>query len=127
MLKSTILPVLLSMLWISIHEFVRNQFVLIEIWENHYRSLGMVFKTAPVNGMVWGVWALVFSMVLYRLSKAMGLFETIFWGWVIGFVMMWLVIGNMQVLPYATLLYAVPWSFVEVGGSAWIIHRLKSK
>jgi hypothetical protein len=113
------------MLWISIHEFVRNQFVLLNIWEAHYSSLGMVFKTEPVNGMVWGLWALVFSLVLYRLSKMMSLGENILWGWVIGFILMWLVIGNMQVLPYATLLYAIPWSLLEVAGSVWIIHRMK--
>ena len=56
MLKKVIFPVLLAMIWISIHEFVRNQVVLTQHWTDHYASMGLVFPADPVNGAVWGVW-----------------------------------------------------------------------
>jgi hypothetical protein len=44
--------------------------------------------------------------------------------WIAGFVMMWLVIGNMNVLPFGLLWIAVPWSVVEVWGAVSIARRL---
>ena len=41
--------------------------------------------------------------------------------------MMWLVVGNMGVLPFDVLPYAVPWSLLECFGAAWIIGKVDSK
>jgi hypothetical protein len=41
-----------------------------------------------------------------------------------GFVMMWLVIGNLGVLPYGLLFIAVPLSLLEAFLAAFIIVKL---
>jgi len=38
--------------------------------------------------------------------------------------MMWLVIGNLQVLPYGILPVAVPLSLLEVFLAVWIVKKL---
>ena len=38
--------------------------------------------------------------------------------------MMWLVIGNMGVLPYGLLVYAIPLSMLETLVAAFIVKRL---
>jgi len=43
---------------------------------------------------------------------------------VLGYVMMWVVIWNLSVLPFGILPVAVPWSFVEALGAAFICRRL---
>jgi len=118
------LPVLLATIWISISEFVRNELLFKSFWVDHYKGLGLTFPSAPVNGAVWGVWSLVFAVAVYIISKRFSLFETAALSWVVAFVMMWLVIGNMGVLPYGLLVYAIPLSMLETLVAAFIVKQL---
>ncbi len=43
------------------------------------------------------------------------------------FVMMWLVIGNLSVLPYGLLVYAIPLSILESFIATLIINTFKIK
>ncbi|CAG5081055.1 hypothetical protein [Parvicella tangerina] len=123
-IKKTVLPVLLSTIWISLSEFLRNEFILKNYWVDHYRSLGLEFASEPINGMVWGLWSLTFSIVLFILLKRFNLKESFVLGWTIGFVLMWLVVGNMQVLPFELLYFAIPASLLEVIVALLIIKKI---
>jgi hypothetical protein len=124
-LRKTILPVLLATIWISISEFVRNEFLLKSFWVNHYRDLGMIFPSAPVNGAVWGLWSLLFAITIFIINKKFNLLQTTFLSWFAAFVMMWVTIGNLGVLPFGILVYAVPLSFIESLIASWIISLFK--
>lgn len=117
------LTILAATIWISIHEFLRNQLLLIDHWTEHYANLGLTFPGQPVNGAMWGVWALCFAIVLFAISRRFTLAETTALGWGFGFVLMWLVVGNLGVLPFSVLPYAIPWSMVEVFGAVWLVKR----
>lgn len=39
--KKTILPILLSAIWISISEFARDELIAKSYWVHHYESLGV--------------------------------------------------------------------------------------
>ncbi|MDX2283578.1 MAG: hypothetical protein NW241_05420 [Bacteroidia bacterium] len=123
-MKRIIPAILLATIWISVSEFVRNQFWLNSYWTAHYTGMGLVFPQAPANGAVWGIWSLCFAGCIYVLSRRFSLRETAALAWVIGFVLMWLVIGNLGVLPMGLLPVAVPLSMLEAFGAAWIIHRI---
>jgi hypothetical protein len=62
--------------------------------------------------------------MLLVISRRFGLWATFVIGWVASFVMMWLAIGNLSVLPFGILPIAVPFSLVEVFGAAFICRRL---
>jgi hypothetical protein len=111
--KNTILPVLASGIWISISEFVRNEFILKSFWLEHYQSMGLQFPGEPINGAIWGLWSMVYAIVIFILSKRFNLLESFGLSWIIGFVMMWLVIGNLGVLPFGLLFIAIPLSLLE--------------
>jgi hypothetical protein len=123
-IKSTILPVFLATIWISISEFVRNEFIVKSFWTNHYQQLGLIFPSEPINGAVWGIWSLLFATSIFIIAKKFTLIQTAFLCWFIAFLMMWVVIGNLGVLPYGLLLYAIPLSFLESFVAAWIIKKL---
>lgn len=112
-IKKTILPVLAATIWISLSEFLRNEVLLKDFWTNHYQDLGLTFPSEPVNGAIWGIWSLLFALTIFTISKKFTLWQTTFLSWFVGFVLMWVVIGNMGVLPYNILLYAIPLSFIE--------------
>ncbi|MFM8913086.1 MAG: hypothetical protein ACKOE6_09260, partial [Flammeovirgaceae bacterium] len=106
-LKSTLLPILLATIWISMSEFLRNTFLLHAHWVGHYQQMGLVFPELPINGAVWGIWSLCFAIAIYVFAKKFPLWQTAFISWFVGFVLMWLVVGNMGVLPFGILPIAI--------------------
>lgn len=127
MIKKTVIPILLATIWISGSEFVRNQFLLKSYWTNHYGSMGLTFPAEPVNGAIWGIWSLLFAITVYILSKKFSLLHTALLSWLTGFVLMWVVIGNLGVLPVRMLFAAIPLSMLEAFIAAWIVKRLSGK
>jgi hypothetical protein len=123
-MKKTVLPIFLATIWISISEFARNEFLVKSYWINHYEQLGLVFPSEPVNGALWGLWSLLFAIAIFVISKKFSLVQTTLLAWFVGFVLMWVVIGNMGVLPAGILVYAVPLSLLEVFVAAVIIRKL---
>lgn len=123
-LKKTILPVLLATVWISLSEFVRNEIIVKSYWTKHYESLGLVFPSEPINGAVWGLWSFLFAIAIFIISKKFNLLQTTFLSWFVGFVLMWLVIGNMGVLPDGLLSLAIPLSLLEALLASLIIKKL---
>ena len=127
MIKKTILPILLATVWISISEFVRNEFFLKSYWTDHYESMGLIFPSDPVNGAVWGIWSLCFAIGIYIISQKFSLVQTTLLSWFFGFVLMWLVTGNMNVLPFGILPFAIPLSILEAFGAVFIIKMIANK
>jgi hypothetical protein len=124
-LMKTVIPILIASLWISISEFARNEFILKSYWTKHYESLGLIFPSSPINGAIWGIWSLAFSITIYLISKKFSLSETVFISWFAGFVLMWLVIGNMGVLPFSNpLLSLFHLVLLEVFLASFIIKKL---
>ena len=124
-MKKTFLPILLSTIWTSISEVFRNSFLLHNYWVEHYQKMGQIFPEQPINGVIWGIWALIFSVVIFVLNKKFSFVETSVLSWIIGFVMMWLVIGNLGVLPFGILLFAIPLSILEVLVAVWICKKFQ--
>jgi len=121
--KKTILPIFLATIWISLSEFIRNEFLLKSYWIDHYQKLGLVFPAEPIHGAVWGLWSLLFAIAIYIISKKFSLIQTTLLAWWVGFVLMWLVIGNLGVLPYGLLIFAIPLSLLESFFAAYIIKK----
>ena len=118
------LAIALAAVWITMSEFARNELLFRGIWEDHYRSLGLVFETAPVNGLLWMVWSLALSYLVYSLLQRMSVARTLVLSWLAAFVMMWLTAYNLQVLPLSILLAAVPLSLLELLIATLIIRKV---
>lgn len=125
-MKKTILPILLATVWISLSEFVRNTFLLHSNWVEHYQNLGMIFPEQPLNGAVWGLWSLCFAIAIFIIARKFSLLQTTLLAWLVGFVFMWLVIGNLGVLPFSILPIAIPLSLLEAFLASFIIKKLSN-
>lgn len=126
-LKKTIFPIVLATIWISLSEFARNEFIIKTLWVKHYQNLGLVFPSEPINGAVWGLWSLLFAIAIFIIAKKFDWIQTTFLSWFAGFVMMWVVIGNMGVLPYKSLAVAIPFSLIESYIATLIIFYFQNK
>jgi len=123
-LKQTVLPILLATIWISISEFVRNEFLFKSYWTDHYQTLGLAFPSEPINGAVWGIWSLCFAIAVFIIAKKFTLLQTTLLSWFVGFVLMWISSGNLGVLPFGLLVYAVPLSLLEAFLASYIVKKL---
>jgi len=121
--RKTILPILSATLWISVSEFLRNELLFKSYWTEHYENLGLVFPSEPLNGSVWGLWSLLFATAIFIIAKKFSLIQTTLLSWFVAFVLMWMVIWNMNVLPQGLLYFAAPLSLFETFLAAWIIKK----
>lgn len=112
-------------IWISLSEFLRNQVLLFSWWTDKYKALGLNFPAGPLNGITWVVWSLLLAVFIYVLLIKFELNQAVAIAWGAAFVMMWVTIANLAVLPLSILWYAVPLSLFEVYIAALIIQRLK--
>jgi hypothetical protein len=124
LLKTIFLPILLTTIWISLSEFVRNQFLLKVYWTRHYEGIGLVFPDEPINGAVWGLWSLLFAISIFMISRRFSIVQTALLSWFSGFVLMWVVLGNLGVLPNGLLVIAVPLSLVEAFLASFITIKI---
>lgn len=125
-LKRIFLPILLATIWISISEFVRNEFLAKSFWTDHYASLGLEFPSEPINGAIWGLWSLFFAIAIYFITRKFTIAQSTFLSWFIGFVLMWVVTLNMGVFPLSILPIAIPLSVLEAFLAVLIIKKLAS-
>jgi hypothetical protein len=119
------MAIMVAGLWITVSEFLRNEVLFKYLWVRHYETLKLTFATTPVNGMLWLLWSMILAWLMFRLLKRTCFLEAVSLSWLAAFVMMWLVVYNLQVLPLRLLIFAVPLSLLEVAVAGLIIRKLK--
>jgi hypothetical protein len=124
-MKNSFFSIALTGIWITISEFLRNEILLKDYWANHYDSLGLKFETLPVNGLLWTIWSFLFAFLIHSLLRKFSRIETLYIAWIFAFLMMWITIFNLQILPLKILLFAVPLSVFEIWVSIVLVEKLK--
>jgi predicted neutral ceramidase superfamily lipid hydrolase len=119
-----IIAVILTGIWVNASEFFRNEVLLKTYWIDHYRSLGMTFPSEPLNGMIWVAWGFLFAIAIYLISRKFNLIQTTLISWFMAFVLMWVVTWNLNVLPSAIFIYAVPLSLLEAFIGSYICIKM---
>lgn len=122
-LKQHIKPVILITLWVGFSEFLRNELLFKSVWTDHYDKLGVVFPSRPINGALWVIWSVLFAVTIRALAQKFTFRQTILLSWNIGFVMMWVVLGNLAILPPKILFVAIPLSIIETIGATLIATK----
>lgn len=120
----SIIAVVLAGIWVNASEFLRNEVLLKTYWVNHYQSLGITFLSEPQNGMIWVAWGFLFAIAIYLISRKFSLIQTALISWLMAFVLMWIVTLNLNVLPIAILIYAVPLSLLEAFIGSYICIKI---
>lgn len=116
--------ILLATIWISLSEFVRNEYLLKAYWVEHFNMMGLDFPDNAVNGAIWGIWSLGLAVFLYLLKRQFRFWSTILMGWFGGFLLMWIVLANLGFLPVGVLAYAFPLSLLECFIAVWILQKM---
>jgi hypothetical protein len=123
-MKKAILSVAAAGIWITVSEFVRNEYLFKNLWVDHFSSLGLRFETLPVNGILWMMWGFTLAFVIFKLLQKFSFQEAILLSWLAAFVMMWITIFNLQVFPLKLLMAVVPLSLIEAAVAGFIIRKI---
>ena len=123
-LKKTIFPILLVGIWINISETIRWIFLIESLWIEYYQKMGLVFPNESANAIIWVIWGFIFAIILYILSKRFNPVQTALISWLVVFVMLWIVLWNINILPIKILGYVVPLSLFEAYIGALIYKKL---
>ena len=107
-LKKTILPIILIGLWINISITIGWLLILENYWIEKYQSMNLVFPTGLINNITWMIWGFLLATTIFILSKKFNLLQTTFLAWFVAFIMMWVIIWNIGVLPTGMLLFNIP-------------------
>ena len=122
-MKKYLLAILVAGVWMNVSEFIRNEFVIKHVRVDGFNAIGLPFPSEPVNGAVWGLWAFLLVSVLALLTTKLDVLKSTVISWLLGFVLLWIALWNIGVLPSGLLYWAIPWSFVEVYVAALICSR----
>jgi len=113
-MKKTIGAFLITGIWISVSEFIRNEVLFKQYWIDKYESLNLTFPSEPLNNALWGVWSFIVAGLTVFLTKKLNFKDSVIILWISVFLLMWVVIGNLNVLPFGILLFAIPLSVLEI-------------
>lgn len=105
-------------------QFAQNQLLFLGLWQDLFRSHGLIFATTPLNGLLWTLWSLLHAYLVRELMASRPFRQAVLGAWLISFVMMWCALYNLQALPLRLLLAAVPISLGATYVSAKIIVRV---
>lgn len=123
-MKKFLLAILAAGVWMNLNEFARNELVVKQIWIDGFAKTGLPYQSTPVTGIAWMLWAFIFIAILTWLVTKFSVLQSTLITWIVGFVLLWLGLWNLGVLPEGLLYVAAPWSFVEVYVSALICRKI---
>ncbi len=125
-LKKTILPILLTGIWINISITIGWILILKSYWIEKYQSLNLVFPIGITNNIVWMIWGFMLATIVFILSKKFTVLQTTFLAWFVAFIMLWVIIWNVGILPTGMLLFNIPNSLFVTFISALICKKLST-
>jgi len=121
--KKTILPILLAGIWINIFETIRWELLIKSYWIEQYENLGLIFPEGLKNNITWMIWGFLFAAIIFVLSKKFTAIKSALIAWFTVFVMMWVVMWNIAILPTGLLWTNAPLSLIEAYIAALICKR----
>ncbi len=112
--KKSIWQILIVSLWINIFETLRWLLFAKPDIDMHFRTANLVLPNEPLNNILWLIWGIIIAVMIFIISKKYKALQTTFIVWITVYVMHWIALWNMAVLPINILWLAVPLTFINV-------------
>ncbi len=125
--KRVIWQILLVSLWINIFETLRWVLFARPDIDKHFKAANLVLPNGPINNILWLIWGIIIAVMIFIISKKFKVLQTTFIVWITVYVMQWIALWNMAVLPIKVLWLAVPLTFINVLVGALICAKFIRK
>jgi len=126
-LKKAIWQILLVSIWINIFETLRWMLFAKPEIDMHFKAANLVLPNEPINNLLCLIWGIIIAVMIFIVSKKFKVLQTTFIVWITVYVMHWIALWNMAVLPINILWLAVPLTFINVLIGALISKYFQSK
>lgn len=93
----------------------------------HFKAANLVLPNEPINNLLWLIWGIIIAVMIFIVSKKFKVLQTTFIVWITVYIMHWIALWNMAVLPINILWLAVPLTFINVLVGALISKYFQSK
>ena len=124
--QKAIWQILLVSLWINIFETLRWILFAKPDIDMHFKAANLVLPNEPINNLLWLIWGIIIAVMIFIVSKKFKVLQTTFIVWITVYVMHWIALWNMAVLPINILWLAVPLTFINVLVGALISKYFQS-
>ncbi len=125
--KKAIWHILIISLWINIAETLRWLLYSKAYFLEVYQSLNLVLPFGPIYLILWLIWGILLSTIIYIISKKYTLLQTTVMIWIMAFLMVWITLFNLNVLPLSMLWLVIPLSFIDILVGVLISNYLSKK
>ena len=122
----TIWQIFLVSIWINIFETLRWMLFAKPEIDMHFKAANLVLPNEPINNLLWLIWGIIIAVMIFIVSKKFKVLQTTFIVWITVYVMHWIALWNMAVLPLNILWLAVPLTFINVLVGALISKYFQS-
>jgi hypothetical protein len=112
--QKAIWQILLVSIWINIFETLRWMLFAKPEIDMHFQAVNLVLPNEPINNLLWLIWGIIIAVMIFIVSKKFKVLQTTFIVWITVYVMHWIALWNMAVLPINILWLAVPLTFINV-------------
>lgn len=112
--KKTIWQIIIVSLWINIFETLRWMLFAKPDVDMYFKAANLVLPNQPINNILWLIWGIIIAVMIFIISKKFSVLQTTFIVWITVYVMHWIALWNMTVLPINILWLAVPLTFINV-------------
>ena len=123
----TIWQIFLVSIWINIFETLRWMLFAKPEIDMHFKAANLVLPNEPINNLLWLIWGIIIAVMIFIVSKKFKVLQTTFIVWITVYVMHWIALWNMAVLPINILWLAVPLTFINVLVGALISKYFQNK
>lgn len=125
--NKTIWQILVISIWINFFETLRWMLFAKPSIDLHFKAANLILPNEPINNIFWLVWGIIIAVMIFIISKKFNVLETTFIVWITVYVMHWIALWNMAVLPINILWLAVPLTFINVLVGALITKYFNNK
>ena len=122
----TIWQIFLVSIWINIFETLRWMLFAKPEIDMHFKAANIVLPNEPINNFLWLIWGIIIAVMIFIVSKKFKVLQTTFIVWITVYVMNWIALWNMAVLPINILWLAVSLTFINVLVGALISKYFQS-
>lgn len=112
--QKTIWQIFLVSIWINIFETLRWILFAKPDIEVYFKSNNFLLPNESLNNILWLVWGVIIAVMIFIISKRYKVLQTTFIIWITVYVMHWIALWNMAVLPIKILFLAIPLTFINV-------------
>ena len=125
--KKTVWQIFVVSIWINIFETLRWILFAKPDIDIHFKAANLVLPNEPINNILWLIWGIIIAVMIFIISKKFKVLPTTFMVWITVYIMHWIALWNMAVLPINILWLAVPLTFINVLVGALICKYFHNK